>query len=76
MQHPVHKPLQAKHGYPHGDRARWYRTIDLGVWRDAYNCLNSLGFLKGDFCGALGCTWHPSYMRLTSAWGLLGCAHL
>ena len=54
VQHFVYKPLQAKHGYSHGHKAGWCRTIDLGVWRDAYNYLDSLGFLKGDFCSPLG----------------------
>ena len=54
MQHLVHNPLQAKEGYSHGDRVRGYRIIDLGVWRDVYNCLDSLGFLKGDFYSPLG----------------------
>ena len=53
MQHLVHKPLQAKQGYSHANRAGWFRTIETGVWRDAYNCLDSLGLLKGDFCSPL-----------------------
>ena len=54
MQHFVSKPLQAKQGYSHGEKARWYRTIDLAVWRDAYNCLDSLRLLKGDFWSPVG----------------------
>ena len=54
VQHLVAKPLQGKPKYIDGDRAGLYRTIDLLVWRDAYNCLDSVSFLRGDFCTSLG----------------------
>ena len=54
MQHLVAKPLQGKQKYNDGNRAGSYRTIDLPLWRDAYSCLDSVGFLQRDFCSPHG----------------------
>ena len=54
VQHLVTKPSRGKQKCTDVDRARCYRTINLPLWRDAHSCLDSLGFLKGDFCSPLG----------------------
>ena len=54
VQHLVAKPLQPKQKYNDKDTVGSYRTIDLPLWQDAYSCLDSVGFLKGDFCTLLG----------------------
>ena len=54
MQHLVGKPLFKKQKYEFKDTVGLYRTIYLPFWQDACSCLDSLGFLKGDFYTPLG----------------------
>ena len=72
VQHLVSKPLQAKQGYSQGGRARWYRTIHPAIWRDVYNCLDSLGFMKGDFCSPLGVYLASLLHAAGQCFGILG----
>ena len=48
MQHLVHKSLQMKQGCLHTNKAWCDGTIDVVVWRDAYNFLDGPRFLEGD----------------------------
>ena len=75
VQHLVVKPLQRQHKYTHGDRARWYRTIDLPSWRDAYNYLGSMSFLKGHFNTLVWVDVASHLHGLSSALGPLRCMH-
>ena len=50
LQHPARKPLFKKQKYDFKATVGMYRTIDLPLRQDTYSCLDSLGFLKGDFC--------------------------
>ena len=54
VQHLMGKPLFHKHKYQNKDTVGTYRTIDLPLWQDAYGCLDSLPFLRGDFCTPVG----------------------
>ena len=54
MQHLLAKPVQGKQKYTDKERLGSYRTIDLLLWQDVYNRLDSVSFLKGDFCDPLG----------------------
>ena len=39
---------------PNSPRSTAYRTVSLPVWQDAYSLLDTVGFLKDDFCTPLG----------------------
>ena len=67
LQHLAGKPLFHKQKYQCKDTVGTYRTIDLPPWQDAYNCLDSVRFLKGNFFTPL----HPSWgvRGIPAPWG-------
>ena len=54
IQHLVGKPLFHKQKYQLQNTVGTYRTIDLPLWQDAYSCLDSVRFLRGNFCTLVG----------------------
>ena len=68
----MHKAVQLKHNYVQEDKVGMYQTFELFVWRDTYNCVDSLPLWQRDFCSPRGVYVASLVHEVDHGFGTLG----